>query len=180
LQTEKTLITNCRNGDKQSQYLLVKKYSRILLTVCRRYARDEAMAKDALQETFIRIFLNIKKYKAEGSFEGWMRRIAVHASLKPFERKYYSHELPTHEFVENKWEEPQAFQNLRKEEIIKQIQTLPNGYRSVLNLFVFEGFTHKEIGEALGISENTSRSQLTRARNLLRKKLNDFPKKASA
>lgn len=180
LQSTKTLISNCQKGDKQSQYLLVKKYSRMLLTVCRRYARDESMAKDALQETFIRIFSNIKKYKAKGSFEGWMTSIAVHASLKPFERKYYSNELPTNDFIEKKWAEPDAYINLQKEEIIQQIQTLPDGYRAVLNLYVFEGFSHAEIAATLGISEHTSRSQLTRARKLLKKKLIDIPKKASA
>lgn len=180
MKAKQTLITNCQQGDKQSQYLLVKQYSPMLLTVCRRYARDEAMAKDALQETFIRIFKHIKTYRAEGNFEAWMRRIAINASLKPFEKKYYTHEMPTSTFVDDKWKEPEVFQHLRREEIIRQIQTLPEGYRAVFNLYVIEEFSHKEIAELMGISESTSRSQLLRARKMLREKLSDYPKKASA
>ncbi|MFK8009906.1 MAG: RNA polymerase sigma factor [Saprospiraceae bacterium] len=180
MQTTEHLISNCQKGDKKSQYLLVKKYSGLLLTVCRRYARDEGMAKDALQETFISIFSNIKKYKATGSFEGWMRRIAVNSSLKPMERKGYSHELATDEFGDTSSQEPEVFFQLREEEIIKHIQSLPEGYRTVLNLYAIEGYSHKEIGEMLNISVSTSRSQLLRARNILRQKVSDIPKKASA
>jgi len=180
LQNNQTLITNCQKGDVQSQYLLVKQYASMLLTVCRRYARDESMAKDALQETFILIFSKIDKYKANGSFEAWMRKIAINVSLKPYERKYYQNELPTHSFEERNWTEPKVFKHLEAEEGIKQIQTLPDGYRTVLNLYAFEGLSHKEIADFLQISEATSRSQLLRARKMLKEKLIDFPKKASA
>lgn len=152
----------------------------MLLTVCRRYARDEAMAKDALQETFILIFKNIEKYESKGSFEAWMRKIAINVSLKPYERKYYQNELPAHSFEDRNWAEPKILQQLEAEEVIKQIQTLPDGYRTVLNLYVFEGLSHKEISVFLQISEGTSRSQLLRARKLLKEKLIDFPKIESA
>lgn len=178
--SEQTLITNCQKGDKRSQYLLFKRYSKLLLTVCRRYVRDDAMAKDVLQDTFMRIFSSIKKYKATGSFEAWMKRIAIHASLRAIEKKYYAHEFPTNDFEEKQWQEPKIYQQLRKEEIVRQIQTLPEGYRTVLNLYIIEGFPHKEIAGILNISEGTSRSQLLRARKMLQKKLKDTPKKASA
>ena len=180
MQTIDKLIKNCQKGDKKSQYILVKKYSGLLLTVCRRYARDEGMAKDALQETFISIFQNIKQYKPIGSFEGWMRRIAVNNSLKPMERKGYTFEKATDVFEESYSQEPVVFFQMRQEEILKHIQTLPDGYRTVLNLYAIEGYSHKEIAEMLNISVGTSRSQLLRARNILRKKISDIPKKASA
>jgi len=180
LKSNQTLITSCQQGNIQSQYSLVKQYSPMLLTVCRRYARDESMAKDALQETFILVFKNIEKYEFKGSFEAWMRKIAINVSLKPYERKYYQNELPTYSFEERNWNEPKVFQQLEAEEVIKQIQTLPDGYRTVLNLYVFEGLSHKEIAEFLQISIGTSRSQLLRARKLLKEKLIDFPKIESA
>lgn len=180
---EQTLITNCQNGDKRSQYLLVEKYSGMLMTVCRRYARDNAMAQDLLQETFILIFSNIKKYKAKGSFEGWMRRIAINSSLQWIGRSYFIKESFDTEFIGDEIEgtyDPRIFSQLAEEEIIQIIQTLPTGYRTILNLYIFDGFSHKEISESLKISINTSRSQLMRARNKLIAKMNDFPKKISA
>lgn len=180
MKTNHHLITSCQKGDIQSQYLLVKQFSTMLLTVCRRYARDEAMAKDALQETFILIFKNIEKYEFKGSFEAWMRKIAINVSLKPYERKYYQNELPTYSFEDRNWTEPHVFHQLEAEEVIKQIQNLPDGYRTVLNLYVFEGLSHKEIAAILQISEVTSRSQLLRARKMLKEKLIDFPKIESA
>ena len=178
--SEKTLITNCQQGDEQSQYLLVKRYSGMLLSVCRRYARDEAMAYDLLQETLILIFSNIKKYKDTGSFEAWMRRIAINCSLQWIGKSYFKNESATDEFEDTELQEPIIFSQLAEEEIIQHIQTLPDGYRTVLNLYIIEGLSHKEIAEILSISVNTSRSQLMRARKSLIEKLNDFPKKASA
>jgi len=178
--TKQTLITSCQKGNIQSQYLLVKQYTPMLLTVCRRYARDESMAKDALQETFILIFKNIEKYEFNGSFEAWIRKIAINVSLKRYERKYYQNELSTYSFEDRNWKEPKVFKQLEAEEVIKQIQTLPDGYRTVLNLYVFEGLSHKEIAEILKISIGTSRSQLLRARKMLKEKLIDFPKIESA
>jgi len=180
LTTEQKLITNCQNGDKRSQYLLVEKYSGMLLTICRRYARDEAMAYDLVQETLILIFKNIKSYQHTGSFEGWMRRIAINASLQWIGKSYFKNESSTIDFVETEFQDPAIFSQLGEEEIIKHIQTLPDGYRTVLNLYIIEGMSHKEIAEILNISINTSRSQLMRGRKSLIEKLTDFPKKASA
>lgn len=177
--SEQTLIKNCQAGDVQSQRLLVKRYSGMLLTVCRRYARDEAMAYDVLQEALILIFSNLKKYKPNGSFEAWMRRIAINCALQWISKSYFKKETSTAEFLHQEWEAPAVFGQLEQEEIIKHIQNLPDGYRTVLNLYIIEGMRHKEIAELLGISINTSRSQLLRARKKLIEKMNDFPKKAS-
>lgn len=177
--SKKQLITGCQKGDKKCQYHLVDKYSGMLLTCCRRYARDDAMAKDLLQETFIRIFTALPKYKPTGSFEGWMRKIAVNCSLQWINKSYFKKESHPVEMQEET-QQPEILDALATEEIIKQIQTLPDGYRTVLNLYIVEGFSHKEIAETLGISVVTSRSQLLRGRNSLIKKLNDLQKKLSA
>ena len=143
----------------------------MLLTVCRRYARDEAMAKDVLQETLIRIFQNIGKYKPTGSFEGWMRRIAVRRSLQWLEKSHFKHEIHAEIMPDEETTVPEIYLKMGAEDILKLLNELPTGFRTVFNLFVVEGYNHKEIGELLNITENTSRSQLTRARKAMQKKL---------
>ncbi len=130
------------------------------------------MAQDVLQETLILIFANIKYYKPTGSFEGWMKRIAVRASLAWIRKKCYRNEISQIDFLEtNMVVEPTIYQQLGKEQILKHIQALPDGYRTIFNLYIIEGYTHKEIAELLNISELTSRSQLSRARKSLQTKL---------
>jgi RNA polymerase sigma-70 factor (ECF subfamily) len=171
LVTEKKLIQDCRNGKKESQYLLVKRYAGMLLSVCRRYARDEAMANDLLQETLIRIFANIDKYKPTGSFEAWMRRIAVRRSLQWLEKSWFRQEMQPVEMPDEETIGPEAYRDMDAEDIMQLVMELPPGYRAVFNLAVVEGFDHREIADMLHITENTSRSQLARARNLLQQKL---------
>lgn len=174
LLTEKQLIKNCQRGVKSSQYELVKRYSQMLMTVCRRYAPDESISKDLLQETLIRIFRNIDKYQATGSFEGWMRKIAVNCSLQWLRKSYLEKETPLLDFDQGQTVDPEIWSKLGTEEIIRLIQELPAGFRTVFNLNIIEGYNHREISELLGITESASRSQLTRARRLLQKKLNSI------
>lgn len=169
--TEKQLIQDCQNGKKASQYLLVQRYAGMLLSVCRRYAKDDSMAKDILQETLLRIFSNIGKYEPTGSFEAWMRRIAVRRSLQWLEKSCFQHETQPLEMPDNQVLEPEINQYLSSEDIMKLVLELSPGYRAVFNMYVVEGYSHQEIAEILGISENTSRSQLARARQLLQQKL---------
>lgn len=169
--TETKLIQDCRDGVKASQYLLVKRYAGMLLSVCRRYARDEAMAKDILQETFIRIFENIRSFQPTGSFEAWMRRIAVRRSLQWLEKSWFRQESQPVELPAEPVAEPPIYDSLEADEIMDLITALPPGYRAVFNLFAIEGYDHREIGELLDISESTSRSQLARARRMLQQKL---------
>ncbi|HHM20403.1 MAG TPA: sigma-70 family RNA polymerase sigma factor [Bacteroidetes bacterium] len=171
LQTEKKLIRDCQKGIKKAQYVLVKRYSPMLLSVCRRYARDEAMARDVLQETLIRIFENINRYEPRGSFEAWMRRIAVRRSLQWLDKSAWQHELQPVQMPEAQPEPPEIYSQLEAEEIMALLRTLPDGFRAVFNLYVVEGYTHSQIAALLGISESTSRSQLVRARKLLQEKL---------
>lgn len=150
----------------------------MLLTVCRRYARDESMAKDVLQETLIRIFQNIGKYRDSGSFEAWMRKIAVRRSLQWLEKSHFRYEIHAEVVPDREINVPEIYHQLGAEEIMNLIGELPSGFRTVFNLYVVEGYSHKEIGDLLNITENTSRSQLARARKVLQQKLTN-PKKNS-
>lgn len=171
--TEKQLITNCQNGVKSSQYLLVKRYSGMLLAVCRRYTRDEAMAKDVLQETLIRIFKHIGGFEARGSFEGWMRRIAVRRSLQWIEKSCFNREVQPDAMPHLEMKVPEVYAKMGVDDIMELVNELPIGFRTVFNLNIIEGYNHREIGEILGVSENTSRSQLARARKILQEKIKD-------
>lgn len=169
--TEKQLIKNCQKGDKQSQYLLVKRYSNMLYKVCLRYARDEAMAKDVLQETFIRIFRSINKYVDKGAFEAWMRQIAIRRSLQWLEKSYFQKESHLSILPDDRKIEPAIYEKFNLEEIKAMVEELPLGFKVVFNLNVLEGYTHKEIASMLDITESTSRSHLTRARKILQEKI---------
>ncbi len=169
--TEQQLIQDCREGVKSSQYLLVRRYASMLLSVCQRYARDEAMAKDVLQEVFLRIFQQIGSYREQGSFEAWMRRIAVRRSLQWLERSCFNREQHPLEMPEPTADLPEVYAALGAEDIMALVHQLPAGFRTVFNLYVVEGYSHKEIASLLGISENTSRSQLVRARKMLQHQL---------
>lgn len=170
--TEKQLIKDCQRGVKTSQYELVKRYSGVLMAICRRYAKDEPSAKDVLQEAWIRIFTNINKYQSIGSFEGWMKKIAVRCALTWLDKTHFQRETGLMDFHLNESIQPDVYDYLGVEEIQKVVEELPIGFRTVFQLNVIEGYSHKEIGEILQISESASRSQLTRAKRQLQKKLN--------
>lgn len=143
----------------------------MLMSVCQRYARDEAMAKDVLQETLIRIFRHIDKYEPTGSFEAWMRRIAIRRSLQWLEKSSFQHELQPLEMPDQDGLEPEIYAQFGAAEILSLLKELPEGFRTVFNLHIVEGYSHQEIAELLDITESTSRSQLARARKLMQDKL---------
>ena len=167
------LIKSCKKGKKESQYELVKRFSSQLMTVCRRYAHDEATAKDMLQESFIRIFSNIQKYKPSGSFEGWMYTITVRCSLQWIDKKHFKNEVFHHSVPERDLE-PEIYSQLGMEDIILLIQELSPGQRAVFNLNVIDGYSHKEIAKMLNITESSSRSNLVRARQMLQSRINSI------
>ena len=169
--TEKRLIKDCQQGVKSSQYELVKRYSSMLMAVSLRYVCDHSTAQDIVQESFIRIFSNIGKYKPTGSFKAWMRKIAIRLSLQWLGKSHVRHEVSPEIMPEPEAVAPAIYQQLGAEEIMQLIQELPPGFRAVFNLNIIEGYSHKEIAELLGITESTSRSQLVRARAILKKKL---------
>jgi RNA polymerase sigma-70 factor (ECF subfamily) len=138
-----------------------------MMTVCLRYARNRADAEDILQDGFMRLFSHIYQFKFAGSFEGWMRRIFVNAALKKYQPKRWSKEQSGIELYEGEAVEADAISVLSEKEILSLIAKLPEGYRMVFNMYVIEGFSHKEIGQLLGINEATSRTQLLKARKYL-------------
>ncbi len=182
LLTEKQLIEDCQRGVKTSQYELVRRYSPMLMAACRRYVKNEAIAKDVLQESLIRIFKNIKKFQPTGPFENWMRRITVRCAFTALDKTKIKKEIELTDHHLDSSVAPDVFSYLGLEELTRIIETLPIGYRTVFNLNVIEGYSHGEIGELLQIKESTSRSQLTRAKKLLQEKLRaiNYQKKTSA
>lgn len=141
------------------------------MTVCVRYARNRADAEDILQDGFIRLYQHIHQFKFAGSFEGWMRRIFVNAALKKYQTKRSAKEQVGIEFYPEEQVEPDAIAALSEAEIMELINHLPEGYRMVFNMYVIEGYSHKEISDLLGINEATSRTQLLKARKFLQNKL---------
>ncbi len=144
----------------------------MLMTVSRRYSRDNESAKDNLQEAFIKIFRYIGRYKPTGSFNAWMRRIVINASLQSIDKACFKREISgLDELLDQPSTPADAYAHLGAEELMNLIDQLPNGFKQVFNLYVLEGYSHREISEVVGITESTSRSQLVRARNYLKKML---------
>lgn len=165
--TEKQLIEQCMKENRRAQQEVFRRYAGKMFTVCRRYARHRLEAEDLLQEAFIKVFDKMHTFKHQGSFEGWIRRIAVNISLKNYQKKSFQNEQIGLESYQEGAADPTVFAHLGEEELLRLIEDLPQGYRVVFNLYAIEGYSHKEIAEALGIGESTSRSQLMKARKML-------------
>lgn len=172
---EKQLIEGCKKGNRLAQKELYEMFSRKMMGVCLRYSNDRETARDLLQEGFVKIFMNIEAYSGIGSFEGWMRRIFVNCALEYLRKSDVLREASD---LDNSAElaEPDAsvVEQLSAQDLMGLIQRLPAGFRAVFNLFAIEGYSHKEIGEMLHITESTSRSQYTRARQLLQRLVKDL------
>ena len=168
---QKELIAGCIRGDRQCQMELFRQFSGKLLAVCVRYTRHRMEAEDVLQDAFIKIFKNLEKFEGKGSFEGWMRRIVVNTALKNYNKSSYQREKIGLEDYQESALDPDVIASLHEEEILKVVGQLPEGYKAVFNLYVIEGFSHKEIAEQLEIQESTSRSQLVKARKMLQSKI---------
>lgn len=170
--SEEELIRGCLEQDAKAQANFYKRYAPKMYGVCLRFAKNQMEADDILQEGFIKVFLNLKSFRKEGSLEGWIRRTIVNTAINLYKKniKYQKDiEIDQAEAVQNT--ETGAFDHLCAEELLGLITELPAGYRMVFNLNIIEGYTHKEISQLLDISENTSKSQLSRARQTLQRKL---------
>lgn len=173
--SESDLIKGSIAGDRRMQEELYRRFAPKMYAVCLRYANNTDDAQDLLQEGFIKIYKNLHRFRAEGSFEGWVRRVFVNTSIEHFRKK--SAQLSSvSEKEENTIEDADitALDSLAEKDIINIVQELSPGYRTVFNLYVVEGYAHKEIGELLGISEGTSKSQLARAKAILQKKVTQY------
>ena len=172
MHSEKDFIERCINNDAKAQEALYRRYSPKMFGVCLRFAKNKIEAEEILQEGFIKIFANLKNFRYEGSFEGWIRRTIINTAINYFKKKSRRFvEVNIEDIKTTKVENESVIDKISVNELLKLIQTLPNGYRTVFNLNVIEGYTHKEIGKKLSISENTSKSQLSRARAILQKKV---------
>lgn len=171
--SEKRLVKQCLRGDHEAQRELYDRYSSEMLTVCRRYTQSLEDAEEVLSNGFIKIFARLDQYRGEGALGAWVRRIMVREALN-FIR--YKKNL----FVEVEEERREEFghsgtkEHYDAEHLMRMIDGLPTGYKTVFNLYAIEGYNHREIGEMLEISENTSKSQLSKARRQLQQKLNDY------
>ena len=166
---ETQLIEGCKQHNPKAQKALYDTYARKMMSVCLRYGSNRETAEDLLQEGFIKVF------SAIGSFEGWMRRIFVNTALEYLRKNDIlkeSVEIDNTEVLQEV--DYSAIERISADELMELIAELPPGFRTVFNMFVIEGYSHKEIGDALGITESTSRSQLTRAKRLLQKKLEEL------
>ena len=171
---ESDLINGCIEGNRRMQEELYRRFSPRMYAVCLRYAGNSEEAEDILQEGFIKIFKKLESFRGEGSFEGWIRRIFVNTAIEHFRRKRYLQ--PVTEKEENTIEGKylSVLDDLAEKDILELVRQLSPGYRTVFNMYVVEGYTHKEIGDILGISEGTSKSQLSRAKVILQEMVKNY------
>lgn len=168
---EEELVKGCLKRDRNAQKQLYDAYSGKMYSICFRYVKNSMEAEDVLVTAFTKIFDKIDQFKAEGSFEGWIRRIMVNEALSSIRKNKTMYVETDLEAADRQPDYDQLGDHLEAEDLINLIQELPPGYRVVFNMYAIDGYSHKEIAEELGISENTSKSQLSRARVFLQKLL---------
>jgi len=182
--TEELMLAGCLRNNAAAQEALYSRYSPRMLGVCYRFAKNREDAEDMLQEGFIKVFTQIHQYRNEGALEGWIRRIIVHTCINVLKKnKKFSDSVDIIHANSLQVKEEMIPSIMQAKQVVECIRLLPIGYRTVLNLYAIEGFSHKEISGMLDIEESTSRSQYTRAKSLLeeiliRKKIIQKPKTA--
>ena len=166
-----SLLEGCRKGERKAQEHLYKTLASKMMGVCMRYAKDTYEAEDVLQMGFVKVFQKVQEFRSDGSFEGWIRRIMVNTAIESYRKNLRSLNVVD---IDEVYDQPQTtfdMSGLEMKDLMKLVQQLSNGYRLVFNMYVIEGFSHKEIAEHLGISEGASKSQLSRARAILKEKI---------
>ncbi len=173
------VIEGCIKGDRNSQHVLYKMFYGKMLGVCIRYAKDSDEARDILQEGFIKVFTHLKEFGKEGSAEGWIRKIMVNTAIDFYRKNKQSILKADSEYVETNGtevmdeQEGEEYKNIKPEEVIEAVQKLSPVYKTIFNLYVVEGYTHRQIAEQLGINEGTSKSNYSKAKANLKKLLAD-------
>lgn len=172
----KEIIKGCLAGDRRDQELLYRRHASKLYSVCLQYSGNDEEARDILQEGFIKIFENLSNYKNEGSFEGWMRRITVNTALEKFRCRHNLYRVDDIDTIQEPDFDPdnQDFAGLEANDLLEIIRELPTKYRMVFNLYAIEGYSHKEISKMVNISEGTSKSNLSRARGILQRRVGSY------
>ena len=168
---ETDLIKACQRQNAKAQRTLYDRYSPVMLGLCRRYVRGELEAEDVMIKGFMKVFSKIDLFEGKGSFEGWMKRIMINESLTYIRQNKAMYLETDIEVAEREPDFDKISTELEAKDLLKMVNELPSGYRTIFNLYAIEGYSHKEISELLGINENTSKSQLSRARAQLQKKL---------
>ena len=171
------LIIACKKQNRDAQKALYEKYAPVMMAVCIRYCGDVETARDLLHDGFIRVFMQIGSYSGKGSFEGWLRRIFVNLALENFRKEKKKHQfMEEYSYIQSNesdipTEDLLDIEDIPREKVLEMIKSLPPGYRTVFNLYIFEEMSHKQIAKELGINEAASRSQFYRAKSLLKKKI---------
>jgi RNA polymerase sigma factor (sigma-70 family) len=166
------MLKGCLKGESKAQEMLYNMFSSKMMAVCRRYVRTDFEAEDVFHDAFVKVFTNLAQYKGEVPLEAWIRRIVVNTSITHYHKfKKEREQVEIEVAYDDAPQTNELVENLDAEEIIQVVKTLPDGYRQVFNLYVIEGYNHQEIGSMLGIAEGTSKSQLHKARELLKMKL---------
>lgn len=172
VQNEQQLISGCQNGDRRAQKQLYEAFSGKMMGVCLRYCKDRETARDLLHDGFLKVYSHIVDYEGKGSFEGWIRRIMINTALEHIRRQNdEGFRLNIEEAYTLSNGDLSILDKMQAEELIKLIQKLPDIYRTVFNLFVVEGYSHKEIADEMNITESSSRVYLTRAKQSLQEML---------
>ena len=163
------LIHKCKKGNRQAQEELYRKYSRVLYGICLKYSRNKVEAEDNLHDSFLIIFDKIDQFKFKGSFEGWIKRITVNTVLQKYRKEEFLNVVS--ENTEEEVDEDGPYPDIGLSTLLRYVQELPNKYRITFNMYVLDGYSHKEISEHLGTSLGTSKSNLARARMILKEKI---------
>ena len=167
----KDIIKECASGKLRAQEKLYRMFAPKMFGVCLRYSRDRTEAEDNLQDGFVKVFMNIHKFRHEGSFEGWMRRIMVNVSLMKYRKQHVLYPVEDITNYDSPGMSDGIIEKMAADELLELVQELPPSYRMVFNLFVIEGMSHQEISEVMNISTGASKSNLARARNILKRKV---------
>jgi RNA polymerase sigma-70 factor (ECF subfamily) len=167
------LIIKCKKQDAKAQEELYKRYSSILFSICLRYSPNRTEAEDSLQDSFLTIFKKVDQFKGKGSFEGWIKRITVNTVLQKY-RKKSMFSIAREEQVVDEIEVEIEDEEIPLDFLLKIIQELPDRYRLVFTMYVMDDYPHKEIAKMLGITDGTSKSNLARARIILKTKIEDY------
>jgi RNA polymerase sigma-70 factor (ECF subfamily) len=180
MKNETLLIKGCLEGNAKMQRRLYNTYAPKMYGICLRYAQNQDEASDILQEGFIKVFTKLQDFRNEGSLEGWIKKIMINTAINFYikEKRYLTTNLETDEGISEQVQI--SYDNLQLKDLLKLVQGLPAGYRAIFNLYEIEGYTHKEISEILGISINTSKTQLMHARRFLQKQILSIEKQTNS
>lgn len=169
----KSIISDCIAGSRKAQAMLYHQFAPKMFGVCLRYAKDATEAEDNLQEGFIKVFTNLKNFRHDGSLEGWIRRIMINVSLEKIRKQHLLYPVEDVAVYDTVNFSDDVIAKISADDLMKLIQQLPPRYRLVFNLYVLEGMSHQEIAKEMDITQGTSKSNLARAREILKKKVQE-------